>query len=363
MDTSAAEALELLPNPTKYVQVPIALVDAIGLPQAYLLSRVHWRFEGGWRSLHERDGQHWWQATLTDLREETGLTVKQVRGALEGLIERDIIVREKHHLGGYSDHSYSYRVRTAQEARALLSTDVPQRANQENSDVPQRANQANTDVPQRADRIAPEGKSSSVKTLHNLLNADSVDADDEPVDKSGAFHLTERRVKLVTDAMTEAGQAHAVPAYLEHLQTVDWQTGEELIRRWCGVQAAVRNGERFPEKRAEVNELLALAGVPPVTEEEWAAFVRNTAKEKLGHGPACHDAGSGWCVEHALRIEPSSLLDPRPWLHEQAPVLDGNKRVMFTPEPERRADGGIDNAIWDPREGYEQDMGKYPTSP
>lgn len=52
-------------------------------------------------------------------------------------------------------------------------------------------------------------------------------------------------------------------------------------------------------------------------------------------------------------------LDPEPWLHEQDPVLDGNKRMLFQPAAVRRADGGIDNAVWAPREGYEQDPERY----
>ena len=51
-------------------------------------------------------------------------------------------------------------------------------------------------------------------------------------------------------------------------------------------------------------------------------------------------------------------LDPRPWLHEQAPrrATDGQ---WFIPDPERRYDGGLDNAVWAPRPGYAQEMESY----
>lgn len=55
-------------------------------------------------------------------------------------------------------------------------------------------------------------------------------------------------------------------------------------------------------------------------------------------------------------------LDPKPWLHEQFPVYENQAHMtgyLYTPQPVRRADGGIDNAIWAPRDGYEQDMEKY----
>lgn len=287
MDAFTAEALGLLPHPTDFVQVPVELIRRIGPNLAILLSRLHWRFEGGWRLLHEHAGQHWWEATMSDLADETGLTVKQVRGALDGLLERDMLVREKHHLAGPGDHSYSYRVRTAEEARALLSTDVPQRANQENIDLPERAN-----------RIAPEGKSSSVETLHKLHNADG----DEPVDKSGPFRLTPKREKLVTDAMVTTGQAHIVPQYLALLQTLDWGTAERLIRRWCGVAAAVQNGYQRFEDHAQMNYLLGLAGIKHVTEAEWNAMLAETASSRSNHHDAnCdYDELSGYC-RHGLR--------------------------------------------------------------
>ena len=51
-------------------------------------------------------------------------------------------------------------------------------------------------------------------------------------------------------------------------------------------------------------------------------------------------------------------LDPKPWLHEQSP-RKGTDGKEFIPEPERRADGGLDNALWAPRPGYAQNMEDY----
>lgn len=52
-------------------------------------------------------------------------------------------------------------------------------------------------------------------------------------------------------------------------------------------------------------------------------------------------------------------LDPKPWLHEQVPRPAVHGAREWVADPERRADGGIDNALWAPREGYEQDMDQY----
>lgn len=222
---------------------------------------------------------------MNDLAQETGLTPKQVRGALDALIAMDLVVREKHRLGGESDQSYSYRVRTAEEVRSLLPTDLPQRANGQT-----------TDLPERADAFAPEGNSSPVKTSLNFLNTDVVGEDE----KSGLFHVTERRQKLVTDAMSESGQAYAAPVYLTYLQTLDWGTAAELIARWCGIQAAARNREGY--RRADIDELLTAAGIAPTTDAAWQTFL-DQAPALDAHGPNCqYDLLSGYCDRHGLRV-------------------------------------------------------------
>ena len=285
MDTSTVEALRLLPRPTDFVQVPVELIRRLGPNAAILLSRMHWRFEGGWRLLHEHGGRHWWQATLNDLGDETGLTVKQVRGALDALIALGAVVREKHRLGGKSDHSYSYRLRSADEAEALLSTDLPERAKQSTSDLPQRAN---LDLPQRANLLSVE----DIETRHNA------DGDDEGVDKSGPFVLTPARRKLIADIMIDVGQGYAVPVYMSHLEMQTWGAAEREIARWCGIREAHRNGKT----RSDINELLVLAGLAPVTDEQWREYLRRGPVGITSHPDRCHDAGSGYCLEHGERM-------------------------------------------------------------
>lgn len=289
VDASTVEALGLLPHPTDFVQVPVELIRRIGANAAILLSRMHWRFEGGWRLLHEHGHRHWWEATMNDLAIETGLTAKQVRGALDTLVTMGAVVREKHRLAGDGDQSYSYRVRTAEEARSLLSTDLPSGANGQN-----------TDVPVGATRFAPEGTSTSYETSLNLLNADGVGDEEKPVDKSGPFHVTAGRRRLATDAMVASGQAHAVPVYLDYLTTVDWGTGIELIRRWCGIQAAAVNGEGY--HRADIDDLLATAGIAVTTDAAWRAYLDDAPPLADQHGPNCqYDLLSGYCDRHGLR--------------------------------------------------------------
>lgn len=285
MNDFAARVLALLPNPTDYIQLSLPLVDEIGMNPAILLSRMHWRFEGGWRLLHEHEGHHWWEATYADLAKETRLTTKQVRTSLDTLIELDLVVREKHFLDGPSDHSYSYRARTADEARSLLPTDVPSRAHQENSDVPSRAH-----------RSALQGTSTSVKTSRNSLNTDSV-GDEE----SELFELTVNRAKLVTDAMIDSGQRHAVSTYLEYLQTLDWRTARELVRKWCGIQAAALNGEGF--RRNDIDQLLLEAGIEPIDDTTWREFLASTNVGKPDPGHCRYDEVSGYCDQHGLRLD------------------------------------------------------------
>jgi hypothetical protein len=291
MDATTADTLGLLPNPTNFVQIPVELIRRIGPNPAILLGRMHFRFGVGWRLLHERAGKHWWEATLDDLAAETGLTVKQVRGALDALIAADIVVREKHRIGGKADHSYSYRIRTADEARALLSTDLPQRADQSATDLPQRAD---LDLPQRADLLSYE----TLRT-HNTDSVGEDDFDPNVGMKSGPFRLTPARTKLITDAMIATGQSHHLAAYLSHLEMQTWATADREIKTWCGIAAAMANGQN--NRRDELNELLASAGMPVITEADWQAMLRgptiHTVQPQHHCAPGTHRlVGDGTCI-------------------------------------------------------------------
>ena len=68
------------------------------------------------------------------------------------------------------------------------------------------------------------------------------------------------------------------------------------------------------------------------------------------------------CGESPVIEKVTLPLDPQPWLHEQPAVYQDPAHMtgfLFQPEPMRRADGGIDNAIWAPRSGYSQNMEDY----
>ncbi len=288
MDLATVETLESLPRHNDFIQVPVDAIRLIGPNAAILLSRLAYRFEGGWRLLHQHGDHHWWEATAEDLGAETGMSADQVRRALKTLIEKDAVVREKHHLGGASDHSYSYRLRTAEEARSLLPTDVAISPHRENTDV--------AESPHRSGEIAT---SSSPKTSRNFRNADDVGEDDLPVDKSGPFRLTPARAKLVMDAMVIAGQAHAAPTFLGYLQRLSWGEAQDLIRRWCGIQAAAQNGDGY--RRADIDDLLAAAGIPPTDDATWNAMLAEADVDTGGHGARCRYEESGYCLEHGMR--------------------------------------------------------------
>ena len=101
---------------------------------------------------------------------------------------------------------------------------------------------------------------------------------------------------------------------------------------------------------------LILAYTPGV---ELPEGLRRAADDVVEFDPA-DQAGTSVRIMAAMdRLVAEHLpLDPRPWLHEQSP-RPGTDGKEFIPDPERRADGGLDNALWAPRPGYAQDMEAY----
>ncbi len=90
-----------------FIMVRAALVKRLGgANEALVWSRVYFRVGPDSPSAYELDGEHWWAASLQTIADETGLTVKQVRTALDGLIEGGFLAREQH--AGY-DRTSSYR--------------------------------------------------------------------------------------------------------------------------------------------------------------------------------------------------------------------------------------------------------------
>lgn len=90
-----------------FMMVRAALVARLGgANEALVWSRIHWRVSPDSVVAIVADGERWWSASLETIAGETGLTVKQVRGAIEALVDGGYIDRIQ--LAGY-DRTYSYR--------------------------------------------------------------------------------------------------------------------------------------------------------------------------------------------------------------------------------------------------------------
>lgn len=97
-------------GPGDFVQVRAALVREVGLTDAVVLARIHFRAREDYRRAYGDEDVWWWRAPHTVIAEETGLTEKQVRAALDRLREAGHVVAEQHHREGPYDRAYSYRV-------------------------------------------------------------------------------------------------------------------------------------------------------------------------------------------------------------------------------------------------------------
>lgn len=93
-----------------FIAVRAALIAEVGVVEAIVLTRIHFRANESYRHAYERDGWWWWRAPVLTLVEETGLTEKQVRRALEVLTEAGHVVTEKHQTEGRYDRAKSVRV-------------------------------------------------------------------------------------------------------------------------------------------------------------------------------------------------------------------------------------------------------------
>lgn len=284
---STTETLDLVVGPGEFIQLRPELVRALGgePDAAMVLTLIKWKIDPQYRHVYQHDGYNWWVATLDDLCDRTGMTLSRVRRAMKALTAVGLIVGEKHRLEGAYDHAISYRLGVDSDADApgsLVPTDLSSATNRNVEDDKSFSRRQQIELSPATDLL-------SVKTLRNPLNGDSV------TDAHG-FYSTPKRIKLMTDAMVGCGQAHNVLPYLSWLWDQSYEVGRERIRRWCGVHAAVKNGEA----RANLDWLLEEAGLAPVTDEDWAVFLA-TPPAGAQHGAFCHFEESGYCLEHGLR--------------------------------------------------------------
>lgn len=101
-----------------------------GANEALVWARVYFRVGSDSAIAYEQDGERWWAASYEALSDETGLSVKQVRTAIDSLVKGEFLVREQH--AGY-DRTSSYRpvvhLPSGADGTARLGTfHVPERA-------------------------------------------------------------------------------------------------------------------------------------------------------------------------------------------------------------------------------------------
>jgi len=126
-----------------FIAVRAALIAEVGAVEAIVLTRIHFRASESYRHAYERDGQWWWRAPVPTISQETGLSEKQVRRAIEVLAEAGHIVAEQHQIEGRYDRAKSVRVNFSEGPMHVphrADEDVPYRADvpisQEEEDTP-----------------------------------------------------------------------------------------------------------------------------------------------------------------------------------------------------------------------------------
>lgn len=93
-----------------FIMVRAALVRRLGgANEALVWSRVHYRCDEDSRVAHDTDAGRWWAATYGVISEETGLTAKQARTAIDRLVADGFLLAEQHRLRSNYDQTYSYQ--------------------------------------------------------------------------------------------------------------------------------------------------------------------------------------------------------------------------------------------------------------
>lgn len=88
-----------------FMMVRAALVQRLGgANEALVWARIFYRADEDSRAAHEVDGSLWWRAPHPLIAKETGLSEKQVRSAVEALVDGGFVERQKH-----AGNVYSYR--------------------------------------------------------------------------------------------------------------------------------------------------------------------------------------------------------------------------------------------------------------
>lgn len=237
-----------------FIAVRAALIAEVGVVEAIVLTRIHFRASESYRHAYERDGLWWWRAPVPTIVEETGLSEKQVRRALEVLATAGHIVAEQHQTEGRYDRAKSVRVNLTEGQMHL-----PQRADEDppsGADVLSIKKIEDTPTPSSADvwfdhawKAWPrsDGKAAAKKAwaravkqhaqdweinaVQGVVNAEPLD----PQSRDLALAKTVERFAL-------AYQRTTAPKFIPHLSS--WLNGE----RWSDPLPADPNrGANKPE--------------------------------------------------------------------------------------------------------------------
>lgn len=93
-----------------FIMVRAALVRRLGgANEALVWARVHYRCDEDSRVAHDTDAGRWWAATYGVIGEETGLTAKQARTAIDRLVADGFLLAEQHRLRSNYDQTFSYQ--------------------------------------------------------------------------------------------------------------------------------------------------------------------------------------------------------------------------------------------------------------
>ena len=243
-----------------FVVARAALIRAVGIVEAVVLARIHYRARESYREAYEHGGEWWWNAPVEALADETGLSEKQVRRALAVLRDAGHVVAEKHHRGGSWDQSMSYRV-------ALDLAETP----------------ANSHSPSRADASARRGVS------HAPSGAD----EHAP---SGADHPLQEEIKKREEPPSSPPAAVAVPSWrspaLREPPTVEPDGFDAFYAAWprkVGRRDARRAWDSAMRRDADPAEIIAAA-------EAYASNPHVPPREFVPH-PSTWLNRDGWADE------------------------------------------------------------------
>ena len=198
-----------------FIMVRAKLVREVGgANEALVWARIFYRVGPDSAAAREVSGERWWPASYDQLAAETGLTPKQVRGAVERLVEGGFVVRARH---AAFDRTTSYR--------PVLH------------------------LPSGANGDAPEGSSQLPRRADVPLAIDL-----EDVKRASAPNATDEQLRFLADSHTLLTGESASTAEWGHLTVAEADV--EIKQYWAEIRAG---GRGLIEDRMAEDALAALS--------------------------------------------------------------------------------------------------------